>query len=126
MDEVSMKAREVCSLAVLDGDEVVFVGRASPTRMFSTGLDIGYRLPAFCTSVGRALLGRLSNEDLTSFINGITLKAPTSVTNSDKSLVIATIITDRSKGYSLVDQRPKPASALCRFRYTATMAASSQ
>jgi len=104
MDEVSMKAREVCSLAVLDGDEVVFVGRASPTRMFSTGLDIGYRLPAFCTSVGRALLGRLSNEELTSFIDGVTLKARTSETNTDKSLVIATIITDRGKGYSLVDQ----------------------
>jgi IclR family transcriptional regulator, pca regulon regulatory protein len=104
MDEVSMKAREVCSLAVLDGDEVVFVGRASPTRVFSTGLELGYRLPAYCTSVGRALLGRLSNEDLTSFINGMTLKAPTAETKTDKSLVIATIITDRSKGYSLVDQ----------------------
>ena len=40
-------------MAILDGDDVVFIARASPTRMFSAGLDIGYRLPAFCTSVGR-------------------------------------------------------------------------
>jgi IclR family pca regulon transcriptional regulator len=104
MDEVSAKAREACSLAVLDGDEVVFVARASPARVFSAGVDIGYRLPAFCTSVGRVLLGRLSNDALTATINGMELKPQTSETTLDKPLVIATIITDRSKGYSLVDR----------------------
>ena len=28
------------------------------------GLDIGYRLPAFCTSVGRVLLSRLTDNEL--------------------------------------------------------------
>src|SRR5437016_2472872 len=35
MDDVAAKAREVCSMAVLDGDEVVFVARSSPARVFS-------------------------------------------------------------------------------------------
>jgi IclR family transcriptional regulator, pca regulon regulatory protein len=104
MDDVSAKAKEVCSLAVLDGDEVVFVARASPARVFPAGVDIGYRLPAFCTSVGRILLGRLSNDELAAAINGMTLKSQTPETIVEKSLVIATIITDRSKGYSLVDR----------------------
>jgi IclR family pca regulon transcriptional regulator len=103
MDEVSSKAKEICSLAVMDGDEVVFVARASPARVFPAGVDIGYRLPAFCTSVGRVLLGRLSNDELTETINGMTLKPQTAETITDKSFIIATIITDRSKGYSLVD-----------------------
>jgi IclR family pca regulon transcriptional regulator len=46
-------------MAILDGSDVVFIARASPTRIFSAGIDIGYRLPAFCTSVGRVLLSRL-------------------------------------------------------------------
>jgi IclR family pca regulon transcriptional regulator len=104
MDDVSAKAREVCSLAVLDGDEVVFVARASPARVFPAGVDIGYRLPAFCTSVGRVLLGRLTNDELAASINGMVLKPQTSETTLEKPLVIATIITDRSKGYSLVDR----------------------
>jgi IclR family transcriptional regulator, pca regulon regulatory protein len=104
MDEVSARAKEVCSLAVLDGDEVVFVARASPARVFASGLDIGYRLPAFCTSVGRVLLGRLSNDELAAAINGMTLQSQTPETIVENSLVIATIITDRSKGYSLVDR----------------------
>ncbi|MCA1468376.1 MULTISPECIES: IclR family transcriptional regulator C-terminal domain-containing protein [unclassified Bradyrhizobium] len=104
MDEVAGKAREVCSLAVLDGEEVVFIARSSPARVFSTGLDIGYRLPAFCTSVGRVLLGRLANDELTRTVDGMKLAALTQSTLVDKSAVIATIIADRTKGYSLVDQ----------------------
>lgn len=104
MDEVATKAKEVCSLALLDGDEVVFVARASPARVFPSGIDIGYRLPAFCTSVGRVLLGRLSNEELAATIDAMPVKSQTPETIMDKSLVVATIITDRSKGYSLVDQ----------------------
>jgi IclR family pca regulon transcriptional regulator len=104
MDDVAAKAKEVCSIAILDGDEVVFVARSSPTRMFSTGLDIGYRLPAFCTSVGRVLLSRFSNEELTRKIDGMNLKAGTPNTLLDKPTLIATIMTDRTKGYSLVDR----------------------
>lgn len=104
MDEVAGKAKEVCSLAILDGDEVVFIARSSPARVFSTGLDIGYRLPAFCTSVGRVLLGRLTNEELTRTIEGMQLAAQTQMTLVEKSTVIATIIADRTRGYSLVDR----------------------
>ncbi|MCA1409729.1 helix-turn-helix domain-containing protein [Bradyrhizobium sp. NBAIM20] len=104
MDEVAGKAKEVCSLAILDGEEVVFIARSSPARVFSTGLDIGYRLPAFCTSVGRVLLGRLANDELTRTVDGMKLAAQTQSTLVDKSAVIATIIADRTKGYSLVDQ----------------------
>jgi IclR family pca regulon transcriptional regulator len=74
---ISRPRREVCSLAILDGDEAVFVARASPARVFSAGIDIGYRLPAYCTSVGRVLLGRLSNDDLTSAIAAMTVIAHT-------------------------------------------------
>jgi IclR family transcriptional regulator, pca regulon regulatory protein len=104
MDEVAGKAKEVCSLAILDGHEVVFIARSSPARVFSTGLDIGYRLPAFCTSVGRVLLGRLPNEELTKAIEAMKLVAQTPTTLVDKPTVIATIIADRSRGYSLVDR----------------------
>ena len=104
MDQVSSKAKEVCSLAILDGDEAVFIARASPARVFSAGIDIGHRLPAFCTSVGRVLLGGLSNADLDARFETLTLVRHTPETVVDKQTVIASIIADRNKGYSLVDQ----------------------
>ena len=104
MDRVSDETREVCSMAILDGQQVVFIARASPARVFSGGIDIGYRLPAFCTSVGRVLLGRLSNDMLTATIRSMELMQQTPFTVVDKEVLAAAIVTDRSKGYSLVDR----------------------
>lgn len=103
MDEVASKAKEVCSIAILDGQDAVFIARSSYARMFSTGLEIGYRLPAFCTSVGRVLLGRLPDDILKRTIDATELTPQTPDTVTDKRAVIATIIRDRDKGYSLVD-----------------------
>lgn len=104
IDRVSTETKEVCSLAILDGDQAIFIARASPARVFSAGIDIGYRLPAFCTSVGRVLLGRLPPDELTATIGRMHLLAQTPFTVTDRDVLLAAIITDRSKGYSLVDQ----------------------
>jgi IclR family pca regulon transcriptional regulator len=104
LDRVADATREICSMAILEGEQVVFIARASPARLFSGGLDIGYRLPAFCTSVGRVLLGRLSAEALAASIRSMKLVRQTPFTVIDKDVLIAAIVTDRSKGYSLVDR----------------------
>lgn len=108
MDHVSTRAKEVCSLAILDGDDAVFIARASPARVFSSGIDIGFRLPAFCTSVGRVLLGRLGNDELHARFKGVALASRTPETVTDAQTVIASIIADRNRGYSLVDQEAEP------------------
>lgn len=108
LDRVSSQAQEISSLAILDGNEVVFIARGSPARVFSAGIDIGYRLPAFCTSVGRVLLGRLSNNELAAALDAMDLTPMTPFTVTDKDLLLATIMTDREKGYALVDREAEP------------------
>lgn len=108
MDEVAFSAREVCSLAMLDGHEVVFIARSSPAKVFLTGLEIGYRLPAFCSSVGRVLLGRLPDGELEQELDRMMPQAMTPQTITDKAAVLATIKTDRANGYSLVDREAEP------------------
>jgi IclR family transcriptional regulator, pca regulon regulatory protein len=108
MDRIAGDVQEVCSAAILDGTDAVFIARASPTRVFLTGLEIGYRLPAFCTSVGRALLARLSDKELVQFISRIEPRALTPHTIVNKSKLKAIILADRAQGYSLVDQEAEP------------------
>lgn len=108
LDRVSSAAKEISSLAVLDGNEVIFIARGSPARLFSSGIDLGYRLPTFCSSVGRAMLGKFSNGELEAAINAANLTPMTPYTVTDKVLLLATIITDREKGYSLVDREAEP------------------
>src|SRR5882757_11282728 len=102
LDRIATAAQEISSLALLDGDDVVFVARSSPTRVFSAGLDIGYRLPAFCTSVGRAMLGRLDDAELAARLKAMRREAVTPQTVTDSKKLLATIVADRAQGYSLV------------------------
>ncbi|WP_398479863.1 IclR family transcriptional regulator C-terminal domain-containing protein [Tardiphaga sp.] len=108
LDQISSDAQEISSLAVLQGHDVIFVARASPARVFSAGIDLGYRLPAYCSSVGRAMLGKYANDDLTDVLDNMTLTAMTPFTVTDKESLKAAIITDREKGYSLVDREAEP------------------
>ena len=126
LDRVASAAQEISSLAVLDGNEVIFIARSSPARVFSSGIDLGYRLPAFCSSVGRVLLGQFSNDELEAAINAASLMPMTPYTVTDKVLLLATIITDREKGYSLVDREAEPgfrSIAVPIRRYDGTIAA---
>jgi IclR family transcriptional regulator, pca regulon regulatory protein len=104
LDRVATSAQEISSLSVLDGDEVVFIARGSPTRVFSAGLDIGYRLPAFCTSVGRAMLGQFDDAELAARLAKMARAKLTAHTVTDPKLLLEAIAADRARGYSLVDR----------------------
>src|SRR5436190_11389564 len=108
LDRIATSAQEISSLAVLDGDDVVFIARGSPARVFSAGLDIGYRLPAFCTSVGRAMLGRFDDEELAKRLKAMRREALTPQTITDPKALLKSILADRAKGYSLVDREAEP------------------
>lgn len=108
LDRVATAANEISSLAVLDANDVVFVARSSPARMFSGGLEIGYRLPAFCTSVGRAMLGQLDDADCLARLKATKREALTPQTVIDPKALLARIAADRAQGYSLVDREAEP------------------
>ena len=108
LDQIAVAAQEISSLAVLEGDEVVFIARGSPTRMFSGGVDIGYRLPGFCTAVGRAMLGGLGDAELKAKLTTIKREALTPQTITDPKRLLAAIAADRTRGYSLADREAEP------------------
>ena len=108
LDKLSSEAQEISSMAILDGNDVVFIARASPTRIFSAGIDIGYRLPSFCTSVGRVLLSRLPDDELAAALKAMDLAPLTPFTVTDRKALLKTIIADRAQGYSLVDREAEP------------------
>ncbi len=57
LEHLSHILHESCSIALLDGVDIIYVARANVTRIMAIDLGVGTRLPAFCTSIGRVLLG---------------------------------------------------------------------
>lgn len=93
-----------CSVAVLEGEEVVMIARASPLRPVSVGLGVGYRVPAFCSALGRVLLSGLEDEALDTFLARLHPRAPTAETLIDKPALKGAILRAREEGFALVDQ----------------------
>jgi IclR family transcriptional regulator, pca regulon regulatory protein len=93
-----------CSVAVLDGGEVVMVARATSVRPVTAGLGVGYRLPAFCSSLGRVLLSALPEDRLDAFLKALKPGRVTPQTVTDKPRLRRLIVEVGKKGHALVDQ----------------------
>ncbi|MGB6103832.1 MAG: IclR family transcriptional regulator [Pusillimonas sp.] len=58
------KHNEVVQLAVLEGGDVVYIGREDAQRPVRLVSDAGTRLPAHCCALGKALLASLADEQV--------------------------------------------------------------
>ena len=105
LDHISNVLHESCSMAVLEGDEILYVARSSTTtRIMSIDLHTGSRLPAYCTSMGRVLLAGLSPAELNAYLSRVTLQPLTNRTVSSPDRLKQVLETARRSGYAIVDQ----------------------
>lgn len=95
---------ESCSIATLDGIDVVYVARINVTRIMSIDLVVGSRLPAFCTSMGRVLLANLPPAELESFFERVQFTSFTEKTIVSAEKLRQALRLVLRNGYSLVDQ----------------------
>lgn len=93
---------ETCSLSVLDDTEIVYVLRIPVHRILSAGVTVGSRLPAYCNSMGRVLLGGLNEAQLDAYFDRVELKPLTSRTVTQATKLRRIIAADRAQGHSWV------------------------
>jgi IclR family pca regulon transcriptional regulator len=104
LERVSAEVHESSSLAVMDGDEIVYVARAATQRILSISISVGSRLPAACTSMGRAIVAFADEGSRARFLARVKLVRYTPHTIVDKALFKAELARIRRHGYALVDQ----------------------
>jgi IclR family pca regulon transcriptional regulator len=104
LEHFSRLMHESCSIATLDGLDIVYVARANVTRIMAIDLGVGSRLPAFCTSMGRVLLAHLPPDELESLLARIQFTSYTerTIVTGDKLRPVLRLVL--RNGYSIVDQ----------------------
>ena len=95
---------EACSAAVLDGEDVIMIANAAPNRILNLAAQIGFRMPAIASSLGRVLLAALDERELDAVLARVPLQKLTPMTVVDRAQLRLTIRKVREDGYSLVDQ----------------------
>lgn len=99
---------ESVSLAVLDGDDAVFVARSTVSRIVSRAVTVGARLPAFCSATGRVLLAALPDDEIEAYLERVSLKPRTPQTVIDADELLTTIRQVRVNGYGISDEELEP------------------
>lgn len=94
---------ESSSMAVLDGYDVVYVARIETRRIFSSGLEVGSRLPAFCSSLGRALLADLDGAALDKWLHEGVFVARSPRTIVEPDVLRQKILEAQRLQYAIVD-----------------------
>ena len=93
-----------CSLAVLDGQSIVYVLRVPVQRLMTVALGAGARLPAYCASMGRVLLAGLGPEELAGWIAACRPVAHTQYTLTDPLRLRQVVGETRAQGHAYVEQ----------------------
>ncbi len=104
LDQVSRSLRESCSVAILDGEDIVYICRSAETRIMSISLMVGTRLPAYCTSMGQVLLAQLPQAALEDYLARVKLVERTGQTITSVPKLRKVLAQVREQGFAMIDQ----------------------
>lgn len=104
LEKLSDQLGESCSLSVLNDTDTIYVARSARKRMASLHREVGFHLPAHCTSMGRVLLAAASEAQLEAFFKKATLTRFTPHTVVDPEKLRAILKEVERDGYCIVEQ----------------------
>jgi IclR family transcriptional regulator, KDG regulon repressor len=99
---------ETTHLAILDEGQVLYIDKVESEHSLRMPSQVGRRLPAHCTGVGKALLAHLSPTALADVIERHGLPAFTPATITERHTLVAELAAIRERGYSVDDEEIEP------------------
>lgn len=104
IEALARSVDEVVAVSVLDGTDITYVARAEVRGLLRGGVTIGSRLPAYATSMGRAMLAHLPDDSLARYLRESDLVAFTRYTKADVSSLLRDLAKVRKLGCAVVSQ----------------------
>lgn len=101
IDDLSATTGLSAHLVVRDGREVVFIAKSVGRSLIFNSIQIGARLPAHATVLGRVLLASLSIDELAALYRGVELFAYTTQTPTTLAALQSLIDEDAERGYGV-------------------------
>lgn len=104
MNDLAKSVQESVFAAVLTGDHVTYIARATSDRLINVSITVGSRAPAHAVSTGRVLLAAEPEDALLHYLDKVTLQKLTPHTITSKVKLRDAIEQARISGHSIVDQ----------------------
>ncbi|MBN1219099.1 MAG: IclR family transcriptional regulator [Anaerolineae bacterium] len=94
------EVEETVNLAVLDNSEMVYIDRIGSKHLVNVYRPVGSRLPAYCTSTGKAILAFLPAEQLEAVLNTSTWERYTEHTITTPEALHENLALVRQRGFA--------------------------
>jgi IclR family pca regulon transcriptional regulator len=101
---LSEEVHETASAGVLDGDDVIYVVRVPYRRIMSMNVEVGTRIPAFASSMGRVMLAALDADPLESLLGRVDLRPITARTVGSVDALRDVVATVRKQGWCYMEE----------------------
>lgn len=103
LQALAQELNETAALAVLDGEEIVYLALVPSSRLATVKINVGTRFDAYTTSMGRVLLAGLPEAEVEQRLERWQLPRHTDRTVRDVPSLRAEVNKAREQGWSLVD-----------------------
>jgi IclR family transcriptional regulator, pca regulon regulatory protein len=104
LEDLVALTRESSSVAVLDGEGIVYVVRVPTKRIMTAAISVGTRFPAYATSMGRVLLAHLPDDQLERYLTSARFEPITRRTVTNAGHLREILRSARAQGYVMTDQ----------------------
>ena len=102
--ELSVTLGETVNMAVLDGVEIIYVARFKTEQILKTDLHIGSKLPAYCTSMGKAIIAHLPEDEIQSIVDRFQFVKLTYRTMDARDALMDQLQRVRQQGFATNDE----------------------
>jgi len=108
MERLGRATAESCSIAQLDGSDIVYVARVAMPKIVGLSVQIGTRFPALPTSLGKVLLAALPIDELERVLDEPSRSGLTPRWRPDRAERDTVLREVRARGWALTDEQLAP------------------
>jgi len=95
---------ETVNLAVLDGQQILYLDVIESSHTFRLASQVGARRPLHCTALGKAMLAHLSDQEIAELLPSLTFERMTPRTLTQPVKFKKELAKTRSNGFALDDE----------------------
>ena len=104
LSDLTSIIHESSSISQLQGDDIIYIARVPTQKIMTINLQIGARLPAWITSMGRVQMAYLNERLQNEMLDRVVFEPKTSKTIKTKIALKKELEKIKNQGYALVDQ----------------------
>ena len=104
LDRLVADLGESANLAMLDGDQIVYVAQAQSRRAMRMFTEVGRRVLPHCTAVGKAILAGMPQDQVADLLRRTGMPQHTEHTITDPAVFAQALLQVDARGYAVDDE----------------------